>query len=92
MTGTEAFQNVMPMAPDGHANKNLHVEMLEPEMEDMLETILEENNLVATDMKHNACTPLYEGSRISCLKTVLELLNLQASFGWSDKSVTELFR
>ena len=58
----------------------------------MVESIIEATDLVAANIKQEARMTVYEGSRISCLKTFLALLNLQASFIWSDKSVTELFR
>lgn len=86
---------------DVHANEYPQVESneystggipFEPEMDDMVEAIMEATDPVADDIKQEARMPLYEGSRISRLKTLLALLNLQASFGWSDKSVTELFR
>jgi hypothetical protein len=88
-------------SPEVHANEYPQVESndyphmeipFEPEMDEMVEAIMEATDPVADDIKQEARTPLYEGSRISRLKTLLALLNLQASFGWSDKSVTELFR
>ena len=61
-------------------------------MHDMVEAIMEVADPRVNDMKEEAHIPLYEGSKISHLKTMLLLLNLQASFGWSDKSVTKLFK
>ena len=98
--GTSANPPMTPSSSNTHTNEyppdesdeDLPVEMLEPEMNDMVEAIFEDTDPIADDMKEEARTALYEGSRISRLKTVLALLNLQASFGWSDKSVTELFR
>ena len=99
--GTSANPPMTPTSPDAHrievappdeSDEDPPVEMLESEMNDMVEAIFEAIDPIADDMKQEARTALYEGSRISRLKTVLALLNLQASFGWSDKSVTELFR
>ena len=39
-----------------------------------------------------ACKPLYAGSTYSILRASLELLNLQAMFGWSSASVDALLR
>ena len=90
--GTSTHHAMTPSSLDRHTIKDPPVEMLEEEMNDMVEAIFEATDPIADDMKQEARTALYEGSRISRLKTVLALLNLQASFGWSDKSVTELFR
>ena len=79
--------------PQVDPNDYPHMEIpFEPEMDEMVEAIMEATDPDADDIKQEACTALYEGSRISRLKTLLALLNLQASFGWSDKNVTELFR
>lgn len=43
-------------------------------------------------MRGLASTPLYEGAEMSKLRACLLLLNLQTKYGWSDASVTELFR
>ena len=41
----------------------------------------------------DACkAPLYEGAKVSKLRAVLSILNLQATFGWSDASVFPLFQ
>ncbi|MCO5598267.1 hypothetical protein L7F22_052359 [Adiantum nelumboides] len=99
--GPSALHPMTPSSPTAHTIKVAPLEesdedpsdmMLESEMNDMVEAIFEATDPTADDMKQEARTALYEGSRISRLKTVLALLNLQASFGWSDKSVTELFR
>ena len=39
-----------------------------------------------------ANTPLYEGCTYSTLRACLEILNLQAMFGWSSTSVDALLR
>ena len=39
-----------------------------------------------------AHTPLYDGGSYSILWTCLELLNLQALYGWSNTSVTSLLK
>ena len=39
-----------------------------------------------------ASTPLYEGCNYSILRASLEILNLQAMFGWSSTSVDALLR
>lgn len=89
--------SMSPTSPEVHANEYPKVESndyphmeipFEPDMDEMVEAIMESIDLVADDMKQEVCIVLYEGSRISCLKTLLALLNLQASFEWSDKSVT----
>ena len=36
--------------------------------------------------------PLYNGTKISVLRASLAMLNLQSIYGWSDGSVSELFR
>ena len=90
-----------PSSPDVHANQYPKVESIaclhleapfEQDMHDMVEAIMEVADPYADDMKEESHIPLYEGSKISRLKMMLLLLNLQASFGWSDKSVTELFK
>ncbi len=92
MTPSSPDAHTIEVAPPDESDEHPSVEMLESEMNDMVEAIFEATDPIADDMKQEARTTLYEGSRISRLKTVLALLNLQASFGWSDKSVTELFR
>ena len=64
----------------------------ETDMDEMVEAIMKATDRVVDDIKQEARTTLYEGSRISCMKSLLALLNLQASFGRSDKSVTKLFK
>lgn len=39
-----------------------------------------------------ASTPFFEGSRSTVLRTCLALLNLQTIYGWSDASVSSLFK
>ena len=36
--------------------------------------------------------PLYVGAKVSKLRALLSVLNLQATFGWSDASVSALFQ
>ena len=43
-------------------------------------------------MRKLARLPLYNGANISVLRASLTMLNLQSIFGWSDASVTELFK
>lgn len=75
-------------------------------MDDMIETLV--TNTMQTDTKRgqgsraqdpkeqfikNACKePLYEGAKVSKLRALLSILNLQATFGWSDASVSALFQ
>ncbi|MCO5604269.1 hypothetical protein L7F22_058434 [Adiantum nelumboides] len=92
MTPSSPAAHTIEVAPLEESDEDPSDMMLESEMNDMVEAIFEATDPTADDMKQEARTALYEGSRISRLKTVLALLNLQASFGWSDKSVTELFR
>ncbi|MCO5566700.1 hypothetical protein L7F22_020378 [Adiantum nelumboides] len=43
-------------------------------------------------MRTLARMPLYNGAKISVLRTALAMLNLQSIYGWSNTNVTELFR
>ena len=43
-------------------------------------------------MQKLARLPLYNGAKISVLRASLAMLNLQSIYGWSDASVSELFR
>lgn len=43
-------------------------------------------------MRKLARLPLYNGAKISVLRASLAMLNLQSIFGWSDASVSELFK
>ena len=43
-------------------------------------------------MQKLARLPLYNGSKISVLRASLAMLNLQSIYGWSDASVTALFK
>ena len=46
-----------------------------------------------SDACKDACkAPLYEGTKNSKLRAVLLILNLQATFGWSDASFSALFQ
>ena len=45
-----------------------------------------------TPIHEAARTPLYDGGSYSILRTCLELLNLQAIYGWSNASVTSLLK
>ena len=45
-----------------------------------------------TPIHETACTPFYDGGYYSILWTCLELLNLQALYGWSNTSVTSLLK
>ncbi|MCO5603338.1 hypothetical protein L7F22_057488 [Adiantum nelumboides] len=58
----------------------------------MIETIMDSERLIYDDMKSEADTLLYDGAHVSRLKVLLVLLNMQVKFGWSDTSVTALFR
>ena len=76
----------------------------DPDMEEMIEAFfgLSEGEDVDTKEFENdpsikrlqqlAHTPVCEGSRTSILRTCLTLLNLQSTYGWSDASVTALFK
>ena len=44
------------------------------------------------NMRKLARLPLYNGAKISVLRASLAMLNLQSIYGWSDASVSELFR
>ena len=60
------------------------------------ENVHDDNTTELQDSFHKltveANTPLFDGSNISRLSAVLLLLNLQAQFGWSNNSVSALFR
>ena len=43
-------------------------------------------------MRSLARLPLYKDARISVLRACLAMLNLQSTYGWSDTSVTKLFK
>ncbi len=43
-------------------------------------------------MRSLARLPLYKDARISVLRACLAMLNLQSIYGWSDTSVTKLFK
>ncbi|WP_129259384.1 hypothetical protein [Enterobacter cloacae complex sp. GF14B] len=77
---------------DDHAEHIPNEAMFEPEIDEMIETIMDSERLIYDDMKSEADTPLYNGARVSRLKALLVLLNMQTKFGWSDTSVTALFR
>ena len=59
------------------ASSNAREEQIEPEEE---------------IMRKLAHLPLYEGAKISVLRASLAMLNLQSIFGWSDTSVSALFK
>ena len=76
-------------------------------MDDMIETLVTNampttgtkrgQSSRATDPKEefikDACKePLYEGAKVSKLRALLSILNLQATFGWFDASVSALFQ
>ena len=42
-------------------------------------------------ISHACKAPLYEGENFSKLRVVLSILNLEATFGWSDASVSASF-
>ncbi|MCO5576611.1 hypothetical protein L7F22_030426 [Adiantum nelumboides] len=83
--GPSALHPMTPSSPAAHTIKVAPLEesdedpsdmMLESKMNDMVEAIFEATDPTADDMKQETRTALYEGSRISRLKTVLALLNL----------------
>ena len=47
---------------------------------------------IVTGLCKLASTPLFEGSRATILCTCLAMLNLQFIYGWSDASVSALFK
>ncbi|MCO5552131.1 hypothetical protein L7F22_005641 [Adiantum nelumboides] len=81
MTPSSPAAHTIEVAPLEESDEDPSDMMLESEMNDMVEAIFEATDPTTDDMKQEARTALYEGSRISRLKTVLALLNLQASFG-----------
>ncbi len=71
---------------DTHKEKEEYVEVIEyffhlPQGND-------EDNLI----QRLAQTKLYDGSDVSTLSTLLLLLNLQAKYGWSDRSIDVLLK
>ena len=52
----------------------------------------EHNDPTISRLRELASTPLCDGSRASVLRTCLAMLNLQSIYGWSDASVTSLFK
>ncbi|MCO5563760.1 hypothetical protein L7F22_017407 [Adiantum nelumboides] len=80
MTPSSPVVHTIEVAPLEESDEDPSDMMLESEMNDMVEAIFEATDPTTDDMKQEARTALYEGSRISRLKTVLALLNLQASF------------
>ena len=76
----------------------------DPDMEEMIEAFFgvsdgentdneeRENDPSIQRLQQLAHTPVCEGSRASILRTCLTLLNLQSTYGWSDASVTALFK
>ncbi|MCO5579664.1 hypothetical protein L7F22_033521 [Adiantum nelumboides] len=80
MTPSSPAAHTIEVAPLEESDEDPSNMMLESKMNDMVEAIFEATDPTADDMKQEARTALYEGSRISRLKTVLALLNLQASF------------
>ena len=52
----------------------------------------ERNDPTISRLWEPASTPLCDGSRASILRTCLEILNLQSIYGWSDASITSLFK
>ena len=83
-------------------------ELLDDPMDDMIEALVtntmptntkggEASRPHVQDPKEqfirNACKePLYQGAKVSKLRALLSILNLQATFGWSDASVSALFQ
>lgn len=68
-------------------------------MDEMIQTfcapsIRQEEELSDEDnmMRKLASTPLYEGATMSKLRACLSLLDLQATYGWSDASVSSLMK
>lgn len=52
----------------------------------------EEAERIEDILLNGARSPLYEGASYSVLRSVLEILNLQAVFGWSNASVDALLK
>ena len=55
---------------------------------------LEQNEQDETEerLRKLASTPIFTGSRASILRACLSILNLQSTYGWSDKSVSTLLQ
>ena len=81
------------------------VEIFNDAMDDMIEALVTNSMPTYSRTRHSreqdpkeqiirdACkAPLYEGAKVSKLRAVLSLLNLQATFGWSDASVYALLQ
>ena len=81
------------------------VEIFDDAMDDMIEALVTNSMPTYSRIGHSreqdlkeqfirdACkAPLYEGAKVSKLRAVLSILNLQATFGWSDASVSALLQ
>ena len=81
------------------------VELSDDAMDDMIEALV--TNSVPTDSRRghsreqdpeeqfitDACKePLYECAKVSKLRSLLSILDLQETFGWFDVSVSALFQ
>ena len=81
-----------------------HQEVEDTHMQDMIEDLYprvrnpESNkrdsgyHLEKDELTYAVETPLYDGSTFSVLRTSLELLNLQSTYGWSYTSVDDLLK
>ena len=80
------------------------IELSNDAMDDMIEALVTNSVPTESNVRHSreqdpkeqfirdACkAPLYEGAKVSKLRAVLSILNLQATFGWSEASVSALF-
>ena len=105
--GTSREHHDVVYPPEHHVPSLPHVEMEDTIMHEMVEDLLlcEAQDVWDDDCACNTAAqrdedglldaarkPLYAGSTYSVLRASLELLNLQAMFGWSSASVDALLR
>ena len=75
------------------------LDMVDEGMDDMMDALFTHTHIEAHVMSKperglrdlHIC-PLWEGTSMSKLRACLEILNLQATYGWSDTSVSALMR
>ena len=89
---TEGDNSQPPSMGESTGDMDYPPAFLEPELEDMIESLLPTDSESQDPLIAEAAIPLYDGSQVSRLKTLLALLSIQTKYGWSDASVTELFR
>lgn len=82
----EAMHNMFESYFETNENDDMHASSNENGDHEQFE--MDEDEIL---LRKEADTPLYPGASISRLATSILILNLQATYKWSDRSVTSLF-